>query len=195
MAQIIAMRLFPLIGLLCALAAPSAIASDWWYGDPPSFVGEQRNFFWRQKPGALDPYEFTLIGTEGKSSLADFEGKVVLLNFWATWCPPCVEEMPDLNALQGMRGGDDFQVVTLSLDNEGTEVVTKFLKKNDLGNLAPYLGNGRKTFQHFRLALLPTTLLLGPDGTIWGTLSGAADWDSDEAIALIDHARTLAAQH
>lgn len=146
------------------------------------------------KPNDPAPYDLNLIGTDEKVSLTGFNGKVLPVNFWATWCPPCVEEMPDLNALQGLRGGEDFHVAAISLDTEGPDVVMDFLNENALHDLQPYLGNGLETFKHFRLAELPTTLLPGPDGKIRGTLSGPADWDSKEELALIDHARRLASE-
>ena len=187
------MRFFIFALFFCGFLSAPAAAADRWYGDAPAFAGETRDFSWRLSPGPPMTHEFARIGDADPVSLDAFKGKVVLLNFWATWCPPCVAEMPDLNALQEQRGGADFTVLALSLDTEGPDVVTDFLDRHGLTRLAPYLGNGRATFDHFRLAELPTTLLLGPDGAIWGAISGAADWDSGAALALIDHARALAA--
>ncbi len=187
------MRLFLFLAAVAALVANPVSASDPWFGTPPGFGGDRRDFVWRQTPGSVGTHDFALIGSTAAASLSDYRGKTVLVNFWATWCPPCVKEMPDLNALQAMRGGEDFSVVAISLDTEGPAVVTGFLDRHGLSHLKPYLGRGRETFDHFRLAELPTTLLIGPDGRIWGALAGAADWDSDAALALIDHARGLAA--
>ena len=187
------MRLFLLILAAAVLLAAPARASDPWFGNPPAFSGGLRDFVWRAAPSPLEEHAFALIGSAEGASLSDYRGKTVLVNFWATWCPPCVEEMPDLNALEALRGAGDFSVVAISLDTEGPDVVTGFLDRHGLSRLKPYLGNGRETFDHFRLAELPTTLLLGPDGRIWGALAGPADWDSDAALALIDHARALAA--
>jgi len=186
------MRLFYWIGAAIAFFVSTGQAADPWFGNPPSFAGDQRSFVWRPAPSPVEDHPYSLIGSADPQSLGDYRGKVALVNFWATWCPPCVKEMPDLNALEALRGGEDFSVVVLSLDTEGPDVVTGFLDRHGLSDLKPYLGNGKATFDHFRLAELPTTLLLGPDGRIWGALAGAADWDSDAALALVDHARALA---
>lgn len=165
-----------------------------WYGEPPAFSGEQREFVWRWKPTRIDPYSFRRADDDATVSLSDFDGKLVLLNVWATWCPPCVAEMPALDNLQFIRGGVDFEVVTLSVDSQGPDVVTAFMEKHRLENLIPYIGKGRETFEHFRLSELPTTFLLGPDGAVWGAMAGAADWDSDAALDLIDYASGLKAE-
>jgi thiol-disulfide isomerase/thioredoxin len=119
-------------------------------------------------------------------TLSDYHGKVVLLNAWATWCPPCVAEMPSLNRLQNLRGGDDFQVVTISLDNKKAEI-TEFFERNNIDALpdwhdGTYAINGR-----LRLPGLPTTVLYDRQGRELARLSGEAEWDSDEALALVDY--------
>jgi thiol-disulfide isomerase/thioredoxin len=129
--------------------------------------------------------EFTSASGE-TMTLADYRGQVVLLNAWATWCPPCVAEMPSLNNLQTVRGGDDFQVVTISLDNKKPEI-TEFFEKNNITALpdwhdATYEINGR-----LRLPGLPTTVLYNRQGREVARLSGEAVWDSEEALALIDY--------
>ncbi|WP_425407272.1 TlpA disulfide reductase family protein [Hwanghaeella sp.] len=170
------------------LQAGAAIVGGSWYGDPPALTGEKRAFTWRWKPTRIPPYLFDRVGSTEKVSLADFEGKVVLVNVWATWCPPCVAEMPALDNLQLLRGGEDFAVVAISVDSQGPDIVTAFLDKHGLENLAPYIGKGRETFDHFRMSELPTTFLLGRDGSVWGAMAGPAEWDSREALALIDYA-------
>ncbi len=180
----------PWIAFPAANAAADAGGS--WYGDPPGFSGEKRAFTWRWKPTRIPPYAFERIGSDAPVSLSDFKGKIILLNVWATWCPPCVAEMPALDALQERRGGKDFAVLALSVDSQGPDVVTAFLDKHGLGNLAPYIGKGRETFDHFRMTELPTTFLLGRDGSVWGAMAGPAEWDSPEALALIDYAIGLA---
>ena len=184
-------RILLLALVLPFLAWTAAIAGGAWYGDPPAFSGEKREFTWRWKPTQIPPYLFRRIGAEEAVSLDDFGGKVILLNVWATWCPPCVAEMPALDNLQFLRGGEDFTVLALSVDAEGAAAVTGFLEKHGLENLAPYIGRGRETFDHFRMSELPTTFLLGRDGSVWGAMAGPAEWDSAEALALIDYAIAL----
>ena len=120
-------------------------------------------------------------------TLADFEGKVVLLNFWATWCGPCVHEMPQLDALQATLGGDDFEVLALSIDREGADIVEPFFVQHDLTHLARYFDTTGRAPGAFEAYGLPTTVVIDADGDWVGTLQGAADWHADEAIALMRH--------
>ena len=127
---------------------------------------------------------------EGKGDFAEYRKvlteKFVLLNVWATWCPPCVEEMPSLDRLQAALGGPHFEVVALSLDQGGIAAVEQFFAAHDIDHLEIYLDEaGGKAFQDYRLAALPTSLLLLPDGRTVGTLAGPAQWDSAEAKALV----------
>ncbi|WP_161973838.1 TlpA disulfide reductase family protein [Hwanghaeella grinnelliae] len=191
------LMLLPLLVLLwldgtASQAGDPESSHEWaggaWYGDPPGLSGENRDFTWRWKPTRIPPYEFARIDDGDAVSLADFHGKVVLVNVWATWCPPCVAEMPALDNLQMLRGGEDFAVVALSVDSQGPSVVTAFLKKHGLKNLVPYIGKGRETFDHFGMSELPTTFLLGRDGSVWGVIAGPAEWDGATALKLIDYA-------
>jgi thiol-disulfide isomerase/thioredoxin len=123
---------------------------------------------------------------DGPITLADYRGQVVLLNAWATWCPPCVAEMPSLDELQRLRGGDDFQVVTVSLDRRMDDITTWYAR-NDITAL-PVIHDG--TYQiNSRLALpgLPTTILYDRNGREVARLPGEADWASPEALALVDY--------
>jgi len=84
-----------------------------------------------ETPPLQPTIEFISAGTGDIKTLQDYRGQIVLVNAWATWCPPCVAEMPSLNRLQDLRGGDDFQVVTISLDNT-KEKITEFFTQNDI---------------------------------------------------------------
>jgi thiol-disulfide isomerase/thioredoxin len=120
-------------------------------------------------------------------TLADFKGRVVLLNFWATWCAPCVREMPTLDRVQDKLGGQGLAVLAVSEDRGGLEVVGPFFKKLGLEYLEIYL-DPRGTFaREFGLAGLPTTLLIDAQGRLVGGLEGPAEWDSEDALALIRH--------
>ena len=123
---------------------------------------------------------------EGEITLADYRGQVVLVNAWATWCPPCVAEMPSLDRLQGLRGGADFQVVPVSLDRR-MEDIGAWYGRNGIEAL-PVIHDG--SFQiNSRLELpgLPTTVLYNRDGREVARLPGEAEWDSPEALALVDY--------
>jgi thiol-disulfide isomerase/thioredoxin len=119
-------------------------------------------------------------------SLADFRGRVVLLNLWATWCAPCVEEMPSLDRLQGRMGGPGFQVVALSLDRGGWAQVQPFVTRLGLRNLGWYLDPKSASMGALRVRGLPTTYLIDRDGRMVGKLEGSADWDSPAARRLIE---------
>lgn len=115
--------------------------------------------------------------------LSDWEGKIVLLNVWATWCPPCRKEMPTLDRLQAKLGGDHFAVVALSIDRSGVPVVRKFYEKIDIKNLKIYVDPTMKTQRQLKLFGLPGTLLLGPDGKELGRLLGPAEYDTPEMVS------------
>ncbi len=120
-------------------------------------------------------------------SFSDFEGQVILVNLWATWCAPCIKEMPDLNALQKTLGGDDFQVVLLSENQDGIESSLAFLEEHNITNLTTYIDGNRAVARSLRSNALPTSILIGADGNEIGRLIGPADWDSGDAHALINY--------
>jgi thiol-disulfide isomerase/thioredoxin len=124
--------------------------------------------------------------------LERFRGKVVLLNLWATWCAPCRKEMPALDRLQAERGGDDFEVVAVSLDIGSADKPKAFLREIGVEKLAFYADPTPKTFQSFRAvgrgSGLPTTLVLDRAGCEIAYLPGPAEWASPDALRLIDAA-------
>ena len=112
--------------------------------------------------------------------MADFKGKVVLLNLWATWCAPCVQEMPSLDTLQARLGGNDFEVVALPLDLGWPDLVEPFLGKLGSDILAIYLDPQSTAKGAFKPRGLPTTILIDREGYEAGRLEGDADWNSQE---------------
>lgn len=123
---------------------------------------------------------------DGEVTLADYRGKVVLLNAWATWCPPCVAEMPSLDELQGLRGGADFAVVPISFDRKMDDAQT-FYDRNNLSSL-PLIHDGSFAVNaRLELPGLPTSILYDRNGRELARLPGEADWSSEEALALIDY--------
>jgi thiol-disulfide isomerase/thioredoxin len=130
------------------------------------------------------------LGPDGKAvALADFRGKVVLFNLWATWCVPCREEMPALDRLQGSLGSKDFEVVAVNIDTTRLERVAAFLRDAKIASLASYTDPKADTFYRLKTAGkalgLPTSILVGRDGCEIATMAGPADWASGDALALV----------
>ena len=119
-------------------------------------------------------------------TLADFRGKVVLLNVWTTWCVPCREEMPALDALQARLGGADFHVVAMSIDRAGLPAVKRFYAEIGLRNLHMYLAEDRRASLALGVIGLPMTILIDRQGRELGRLVGPAEWDSPAMIAFFE---------
>lgn len=137
-----------------------------------------------EAPKPLPALAFT-DGEGRRVDLTDFAGKLVLLNLWATWCGPCVKEMPSLDRLQAKLGGEGFQVVALSLDRGGRAAVEPFYQKTGVGNLTLYLDPGSASMQALGLRGLPTTLLVDEEGRELGRVEGAVEWDAPEVLAFL----------
>ena len=120
--------------------------------------------------------------------LSDYRGKVVVLNFWATWCAPCRREMPDLDSLQKKYGSKDFLVLALSQDRKGLDAVKEFYAEIGVSNLALYIDQKARTGRKLRVPGLPTTILLSRTGQEIGRLVGPAEWFSPEAQKIIEKA-------
>lgn len=118
-------------------------------------------------------------------SLADHGGKVVLLNIWATWCPPCRAEMPSLDRLAGAMDGPDFQVVALSNDRGGVGRVVEFFDSIFVKNLKVMHDRGGNFSRQAAVLGLPVTLILDRQGREIARMLGDADWDSPEARRLL----------
>ena len=129
-----------------------------------------------------------LLAADGKVlSLAAFRGRIVVVNFWATWCAPCVKEMPSLQRLQALLPADQVAIVALSEDLKGWPVIAPFLEKWNLASLPVYFDPEAATGTAMGATNLPTTVILDRDGREAGRLIGPAEWDSDDAVALIRH--------
>ena len=162
------------VGTSSAPKAPEAAAN----------TGQMAAYVKKKTPEALP--EITFNDASGKTlTLADFKGKTVLLNLWATWCAPCREEMPSLDRLQKDLGSDKFEVVALSLDRKGAEASQKFLDETKVSNLKLYIDASAKQGTLLRIVGMPTTILIDKEGRELGRLAGPAEWDSEDAKKLI----------
>ncbi len=153
-------------------------------GANPLSQGHMAAFVFRKEPEALAPIKFQ--DAEGRErTLADWRGKVVLLNLWATWCLPCRREMPSLDRLQAELGSDTFEVVALSVDRKGLDASRKFLEETKVERLGLYVDPTGRATSELRVVGLPATLLLDAQGREVGRLLGPAEWDSEDAKRLI----------
>lgn len=117
-------------------------------------------------------------------TLADYRGKVVLLNFWATWCPPCLREMPSLERLRIRMAGQAVEIVAIS-SAETPEEVKAYLSKMKLG-FPILLDSDSSNTRRWKVFALPTTFVLDAEGRIRHVLTGPTEWDEGEALAVID---------
>ncbi|QAY76957.1 TlpA disulfide reductase family protein [Sphingosinicella sp. BN140058] len=187
------MRWFPLLLVLCAggcgpagtqpeppqnsaLTAPST-------SSPRALGGLDRSH-----AGAAAP-DVAFQDPDGEpATLADFRGRPLLLNLWATWCAPCIKEMPTLDALAA-REGDRLQVVTLSQDMEGRNKVDTFLEAGKFSQLEGWLDPEMKMMAALGIATLPTTILYDAQGKEVWRFVGDEDWAGKDAARLLDEAR------
>jgi thiol-disulfide isomerase/thioredoxin len=146
--------------------------------------GQMAGFVFRKEPEALPALAFQ-DATGRERSLADWRGKVVLLNLWATWCVPCRKEMPALDRLQAEMGSDRFEVVAVSVDRSGVQGARKFLDETKVGRLALYADPSARLAATLRAIGLPATLLIDAEGREVGRLLGPAEWDGEDAKRLI----------
>ncbi len=115
-------------------------------------------------------------------TLSHWKGKIVLLNVWATWCPPCRKEMPTLDRLQAKMESDRFDVIALSIDRAGKTVVRKFYNQIGIKHLTLYVDPSMTAQRRLKLFGLPGTLLIGPDGKELTRRLGPAEWDAPELV-------------
>lgn len=162
-------------------------------GDVPDRVtrelatGALTAFVVHPEPRAVGEVTFT-DEAQAPLSLAQWKGRVVLVNLWATWCLPCRKEMPELAELQERLGSEDFEVVAISLDRQGAEVARPFLEEVGAEALKLYLDPTTGVLAGFRAVGLPATMLIDRQGREIGRMFGPADWASPEALRLIETA-------
>ena len=118
-------------------------------------------------------------------TLADFRGRYVLVNVWATWCAPCREEMPALARLQARLGGPDFEVLALSIDAGGADAVKRFYREVGVEGLAVYVDAALKVNSALGVVGVPTTVLVDRQGRELARHVGPAHWDGEPAVQSI----------
>jgi thiol-disulfide isomerase/thioredoxin len=145
--------------------------------------GDMMKLAIHEEPMAISSEPF--VGPEGETTLADFGGKVLLVNFWATWCAPCREEMPSIAALGEAFAAEDFAIVTIATGRNPAPAIDKFLSEIGLEDMPVYLDPKQQLARDMGVMGLPVTVLVDREGREVARLVGGAEWDSDSAHALI----------
>jgi thiol-disulfide isomerase/thioredoxin len=128
------------------------------------------------------------LGASGEEiTLADYAGKGLIINFWATWCAPCVREMPQLNRLSAFVRENQIEVLTISEDRNGLKSVPKFYKSYNLYDLPVLVDKKGKLMRSFAAKGLPLTVLVNQHGQEVGRVVGPAEWDTLEVVDYIRH--------
>ncbi|THH36051.1 TlpA family protein disulfide reductase [Aliishimia ponticola] len=147
--------------------------------------GDMKKLVIHSEPKPAGTAAFQLADGAGEGTLEDYRGKVVLLNFWATWCAPCRKEMPMLSELQSTFGGDDFEVVTIATGRNSPAGIKKFFDEIGVTNLPRHQDPRQKLASQMAILGLPITVILDRDGNEIARLRGDADWSSDSAKAVL----------
>jgi peroxiredoxin len=183
------------IALICALLLGSGVAAFWvWDGNPLARTQPRsrdvEELFEKmgvvRVPSDTPDVDVRLPDVNGRSvALSDFRGKIVFLNFWATWCPTCVMEMPAMEKLHQKLRKKDFAVVTISLQ-DSAEQVKNFFEKNKL-TFTALLDSTGEIGARFGLRVIPTTIIIDKTGRAFGIVLGPREWDSSESVTLFEH--------
>ncbi|PCJ06842.1 MAG: thioredoxin [Rhodobacteraceae bacterium] len=180
------MRLLRLIPLYIALAlgANAALAIELPVLEAMR-VGDMKKLNFHSTPKSVSDKAFFLEDDTGTATLAEYQGKIILLNFWATWCAPCRAEMPMLSELQAELGGDDFEVLTLATGRNSPAGIIKFFDETGITNLPRHQDPKQALAREMAVLGLPITVILDREGREIARLRGDAEWSSDSAKAIL----------
>lgn len=136
--------------------------------------------------GDMQPADFTLKDINGKThQLSKYHKQVVLVNFWATWCPPCIEELPSLVRLQKLYADKPFKILTIDV-GEPKELITPFLDRVKATDLTVLMDTDGKSHKDWNIYVFPSNFLLDKTGKIRYAAIGALNWDDPEVIRIVD---------
>jgi len=153
-------------------------------GDDAGELGSVASFIARSDASPAPEISFQ-DGEHAKRTLADFHGQIVVVNFWATWCAPCIRELPSLDRLAARLKDKGVTIIALSLDRGGVDAVKAFYAENGIHNLEVFVDKTMDAQQKFDIPGLPTTVLIDREGHDRGRLIGPANWDTDAASDLV----------
>lgn len=147
--------------------------------------GDMRKLAFHSEP--LESSDVAFLGEDGSEmTLANYEGKHVVLNFWATWCAPCRKEMPGLSELQTELGGDELEVVTIATGRNPRPAMQAFFDDIGVDNLPLHSDERQNLARSLGVLGLPVTLIIDPEGNEIARLQGDAEWNSDSAKAILN---------
>ena len=169
-----------LLALVLAVLCAPAFAADY------KPVGTVKNFEIASEPKPAPAFSWR-DATGIETSLASYAGKIVVMNFWATWCAPCITELPSLQRLQEKLGSAPISVVVLSIDRgaEGAEKARAMLHRLKLDGLAFHHDGDGRAYKTLGIDVMPTTVIFDSRGREAGRLRGPAEWDEPEAQKLL----------
>ena len=150
-------------------------------------TGEMKKLILHESPKAVSEEVFYSPNND-PIILQSLSGSLTLVNFWATWCAPCLDEMPSLSNLQKIKGGKDFNVVTIATMRNSPKSVENFFNKMSIDNLTKYQDPKGKLARSLKIAGLPLTILLNKNNKEVARFIGDADWSSPDALKLIEKA-------
>ena len=148
--------------------------------------GDMKKLVFHSAPKDVPQIEFNLADDAGTATLGNYKGKLVILNFWATWCAPCRKEMPHLSELQKEFGGDRFEVVTIATGRNSPTGIKKFFEEIGVDNLPRHQDPRQKLAAAMGIFGLPITVVIDAEGREIARLRGDANWASDSAKAVIE---------
>ena len=119
---------------------------------------------------------------ENKVNIQEFKSELIIVNFWATWCAPCREEMPSLNNLQLNNNENKIKIIPINIGGENLRTSKKFFNELNIDNLKVYVGNGAEIAKNLKLRGLPTTIFIDRDGNEFARIVGSIDFNSDEFL-------------
>ncbi len=150
------------------------------------YDGTVNSFHWLKKP--LNVADAAIHDENGnRFTLSDFKNRIVLLNFWASWCAPCIRELPKLDRLQQRLGGDDFVVVSVSLDENIEPAREMFFDQIQIKHLQLYLEPATQLGKFFPVDVIPVNFIIDRNGQATGLLRSYVDWDNPLSDTLIKH--------